>query len=199
MVRKTHADAEQTRERILAEAKLLFEKQGYAESSIMQICEKSGVTKGALFHYFPNKESLFKEIWTDLQKQMDASSRDAAIAARSDSDPYAAFLAGIRSYFDWARRRDYQQIVLTDGPSVLGLAGWYEADSHLGRDNTLAGMRYLAHKGKIKPELSVPLAVLFHNALNGVGFAITRGGEGVTVENAMEAFEVMLKSMASDS
>lgn len=199
MVRKTKEEAEKTRERILTEAKLLFEKQGYADTSVTQICENSGVTKGALFHYFSNKEDLFKEIWTDLQKKMDAEAREAAISARSKTDHYAAFLAGVGTYLKWASRPDYQQIVLTDGPAVLGMSGWYEADNSLGRDNTMAGMKWLGKQGLIDPELAVPLAILFHNALNGAGFAISRGGQGINAENAMAAFQAMLKGMASGS
>ena len=197
MVKRTKEDAEKTRERILAEAKTLFEKQGYAATSIVQICEACGITKGGLFHYFSSKKELFTKIWTDLQKEMDTASRNAAIAARSKTDPYAAFLAGIKTYLDWASRPDYQRIVLTDGPAVLSMSGWYEADDELGRDNTMAGMQYLAKHGKIDPELVMPLAVLFHNALNGAGFAISRNSGDVTPETAMHAFEVMLKSMGT--
>lgn len=195
MAKRSKEDAEKTRAVILRQARKLFEKQGYAETSVAQICEKAKITKGALFHYFPNKDSLFEQVWNDLQIQMDASAREAAIAARSRTDHYAAFLAGIRTYLEWATRPDYQQIVLIDGPSVLGMSGWYEADNHLGRENTMAGMKWLARHGLIKPDLAVPLAVLFHNALNGAGFAISRGGNDITAENALEAFETMLKAM----
>ena len=196
MVKRTKEEAEKTRTLILREAKKLFQKQGYAETSVSQICENAEITKGALFHYFPNKEKLFEEVWTSLQLKMDQAARKAAIAARSKTDHYAAFLAGIGTYLKWATRRDYQQIVLIDGPSVLGMSGWYEADNHLGRDNTMAGMQWLARHGLVKPELAVPLAVLLHNALNGAGLAISRGRKGVTAENTLKAFEVMLKGMA---
>lgn len=196
MAKRSKEEAEKTRAIILREAKKLFQKQGYADTSVSQICEKAKITKGALFHYFPNKEKLFEEVWTSLQLKMDNAARKAAIAARSKTDPYAAFLAGIGTYLEWATKPDYQQIVLIDGPSVLGMSGWYEADNHLGRENTMAGMQWLAKLGLVKPELAVPLAVLFHNALNGAGFAISRGGQGVTAENTLKAFEVMLKGMA---
>ena len=197
MARRSKEDAEKTRDSILVEARKLFEKQGYADTSIAQICDAAEITKGALFYHFPTKEDLFRQVWTDLQMQMDQASRKAAIAARSKTDIYASFLAGIRTYLDWATRKDYQQIVLTDGPSVLGMSGWYEADDHLGRDNTLAGMTYLAKHNKIDPDLAIPLAVLFHNALNGAGFAISRSDGDITAESAFEAFEVMLKSMGN--
>ena len=198
MVRRTKEDAEKTRAKILAQAKKLFQKQGFADTSVAQISDKANVSKGALFHYFPTKEDLFRAVWNDLQVAMDAATKKAAIAARSSDDPYAAFLAGTRTYFDWAIRPDYQTIVLIDGPSVLGMAGWYEADAELGRDNTLAGMSYLARQGLIDPELIEPLAVMFHNSLNGAGFAISRGSGSLTADSAFRAFETMLRSIGRD-
>ena len=197
MAQQPTDDAETTRDLILEEAKILFEKQGFAATSINQICERVQLTKGALFHYFPNKESLFKEIWTKLQLEMDQAARKAAIAARSETDHYAAFLAGISTYLNWACRKDYQQIVLIDGPAVLGMAGWYEADDVLGRENTMSGMRWLAKHGLIEEALLEPFAIMFHNALNGAGFAISRGGNGITPENTLQAFEIMLRSMGN--
>ena len=195
MAKRAKEDAEKTRERILTTANKLFEKQGYSATSVAQICDLCDITKGALFHHFSNKESLFKEIWTKLQLEMDQASRQAAIAARSTTDHYAAFLAGIKTYLDWACRKDYQQIVLIDGPAVLGMAGWYEADDILGRENTMSGMRWLARHGLIEEDLLEPFAIMFHNALNGAGFAISRGGTGITPENTLKAFETMLRSM----
>ncbi|MEM1106971.1 MAG: TetR/AcrR family transcriptional regulator [Pseudomonadota bacterium] len=188
-------DASGTREQILAVAKDLFEAQGYANTRISTIVEGTGATKGALFHYFKSKEDLFQTIWERLQGEMDAEARANAVAARSLKDPYAAFLAGCRTYLQWAARRDYQQIVLIDGPSVLGLAGWYEADNDLGRQNVSAGIRYLARKGIIDGRRTAALSVLVHNALNGAGFAMARGEAGVTVESVLDAFEAVLKSL----
>lgn len=196
MVRKTKEDAEKTRSRILAEAEKLFVEQGYVDTSIAQICEKSEISKGALFHYFSTKSDLFKVVWTDLQFRMDESCRNAAIAARSKTDVYASFLAGTRMYLEWACRPDYQQVVLKDGPAVLGMAGWFGADNKLGHEQTMAGMTYLSTHGNLDPELVIPIAVLFHNALNGAGFAISRDVPGITPESAFKAFEAVIRSVS---
>lgn len=195
MARRSKADAEKTRLDILLAAADVFTRYGFAETTIARIVENAGITKGALFHHFKSKEDLFETLWESLQSQMDAEARAKANAARSLTDPYSAFLAGCRTYLKWAARPDYQQIVLIDGPSVLGLAGWYEADNDLGRENVRTGLRYLVKKGIVAEERVPALSVLVHNALNGAGFAMARGEPGITRESVLDAFEAVLKSL----
>ncbi|MHA7858800.1 MAG: TetR/AcrR family transcriptional regulator [Henriciella sp.] len=195
MGRRSKTDAEETRERLIAAAKQRFTHDGYAATSINDICQDLEITKGALFHHFKSKQDLFTEIWTRLQVEMDQEARKAAIAARSLTDPYSAFLAGCRVYLEHAARRDYQTIVLVDGPSVLGLQGWYEQDHDLGIDNVRAGVRYLAKKGIVEPQRVDALAIMLQNALNGAGFALAREVEGITADGVYDAFETLVKSL----
>lgn len=195
MPRRSKADSEKTRERFIAVATHMFQANGYADTSINQICSELGITKGALFHHFGSKEGLFLAVWTRLQEDMDAEARKAAIAARSRSDPYAALLAGCRTYLKYAVRSDYQTIVLVDGPAVLGQQGWYEKDLDLGAQNMNAGMRYLAKKGIIEEGRVHALSVMLQSALNGAGFALAREEPGVTADGIYEAFEAMVKGL----
>ncbi len=50
-----------TRERIVQVALDLFERQGYAGTSLRDIAERLGVSKAALYYHFPSKESLLDE------------------------------------------------------------------------------------------------------------------------------------------
>lgn len=47
-----------TRKRILDVALRVFREKGYASTSVEDLCQASGVTKGAFFHYFASKEAL---------------------------------------------------------------------------------------------------------------------------------------------
>ncbi len=46
------------RERLLAAAVRLIREQGYAATSVDELCRAAGVTKGAFFHHFESKEAL---------------------------------------------------------------------------------------------------------------------------------------------
>ncbi len=194
MARRTPEEAEATRRAILKAATKLFETKGYSATTTAEIGKAAKVTKGALFHHFSSKEKLFTEIWTNVQTEMDAAARVAAAAQIGNSDPYAAFLAGSRVYLDWVARHDYQQIVLIDGPAVLGIAGWYERDSALGRDNVRSGIRYLIKCGIIAEKREADLSVLFQSILNAAGYALAREEPGLTVDGMFDAFEMLLRN-----
>ncbi|MDF8334182.1 TetR/AcrR family transcriptional regulator [Novosphingobium cyanobacteriorum] len=46
------------REKLLEAAVRLVRAQGFAATSVDQLCGEAGVTKGAFFHHFPSKEAL---------------------------------------------------------------------------------------------------------------------------------------------
>ncbi|HOJ92901.1 MAG TPA: TetR/AcrR family transcriptional regulator [Dictyoglomaceae bacterium] len=51
-----------TKDRLVEIGEEFFSKKGYNATSISDICERAGVSKGAFFHYFPTKESFFLEV-----------------------------------------------------------------------------------------------------------------------------------------
>ena len=55
------ADKE-TREKLIESAKAEFLEKGYMKASLRSICAKAGVTTGALYFFFDNKEDLFAEV-----------------------------------------------------------------------------------------------------------------------------------------
>ena len=63
--------SELTQKQIKAAAIELFSHSGYDAASVADICEKAGVSKGAFYHHFPSKQSLFLEIMQDWLSGID--------------------------------------------------------------------------------------------------------------------------------
>lgn len=63
MARKTKQQALETRQHILDVAMRLFSQQGVSATSLAQIAQAAGVTRGAIYWHFKDKSDLFGEIW----------------------------------------------------------------------------------------------------------------------------------------
>src|SRR3954468_105326 len=80
MARRSAAAASGVDGRLLAEATRLFARQGFDRTSVQEIVEAAGVTKGALYHYFGSKDDLLHEIYGRVLRLQ--TERLDAIAAR---------------------------------------------------------------------------------------------------------------------
>ncbi|MCX8094833.1 MAG: TetR/AcrR family transcriptional regulator [Caldisericia bacterium] len=78
---------EGTKKKIIEVATYLFNDNGYDKTSVQDICEKAGVSKGAFFHHFPTKEFLFLEILNEFLEKLEKRMID--IEKKSDNIPQA--------------------------------------------------------------------------------------------------------------
>lgn len=62
MARKTKEEAMETRERILDAAIDVFYEYGVTNSSLEQVAEAAGVTRGAIYWHFKNKADIFSAL-----------------------------------------------------------------------------------------------------------------------------------------
>ena len=51
--------SEETKARIMQEARQLFAKNGYDATGVADICKAAEVSKGAFYHHFPSKQAVF--------------------------------------------------------------------------------------------------------------------------------------------
>lgn len=59
MVRRTKEEAQETRDRILDTAEKVFLRKGVARTSLANVADAAGVTRGAIYWHFKNKADLF--------------------------------------------------------------------------------------------------------------------------------------------
>ncbi len=114
-----------TTSRLIATARTLFTRQGFARTATEEIVVMAEVTRGALYHHFTDKRALFEAVFLELQAETGA--RIAAAAAPHD-DTWDRIIAGCRAFLAAACAPDFAQIVLRDGPAVLGAEAWRRAD-----------------------------------------------------------------------
>lgn len=121
---------EATRSAILRAAGDLFGRHGYAATSVDEIAAAAGVAKGAVYHHFASKEQLFEPV---LEATTAALARQVMEKAEAAADVWDAIAVATEAYFELASTGTTSQIVLTDGPVVLGWQRWREIDeAHFG-------------------------------------------------------------------
>lgn len=81
--KKKERNPAETRAKLVGATVQLILKQGFAATSVEQICAEAGVTKGSFFHHFENKEAIGKAAvawWGDFGTQLYAEAwRDAGL------------------------------------------------------------------------------------------------------------------------
>jgi len=70
---------EQLRETILSTALQLFSEKGYFNTSVHDIRKAAGVSIGAIYHHFDNKEALAKSLYENLLANMNESIEAACL------------------------------------------------------------------------------------------------------------------------
>jgi AcrR family transcriptional regulator len=100
--RKSQAERrEDTREQVLAAAARVFARNGFHATSLEAVAEEAGFSRGAVYYNFSDKEELFlelldrrcteraqdlREVFTDVDDGVEATSRQAQVAAQQALD-----------------------------------------------------------------------------------------------------------------
>ncbi len=108
-------DPQRTRERILTAALAEFSTEGFAGARVARIARRARVNKRMLYHYFGNKEDLFREIF-DRKLQARAGWVTEAPADLGESLTYWFQMACEDS--DWIRLIQWEALGVGEGPVV---------------------------------------------------------------------------------
>lgn len=84
MARRTKAEAAETRLKILDAAELMFFEHGVAQTSLEQIAEAAGVTRGAIYWHFSNKVDLFRALHERVRLPQEDIVEQAAVEGHPD-------------------------------------------------------------------------------------------------------------------
>jgi AcrR family transcriptional regulator len=155
------AQGEATRNALLGAARELFGARGYAATSTEEIVSRAGVTKGALYHHFADKEMLFKAVFEQVERE----TSDQAVAEFLQPDPWEALVSGCTLWVDAHLDPAVRQIALTDARAVLG---WATARAVETRFSTVAlrgALRKAMRAGVLEPQPLRPLALMLSGAL----------------------------------
>ncbi len=192
------ARSEATRAKLIAAARDLFAKHGYAAVGTEQIVKRARVTRGALYHHFADKRDLFLAVHEGLEAE--GVERIAeALAGAGTEDPIEAMKVAVRAFLDGALDPGRARITLIDAPSVLGWAEWREIDARHGLGLASAALEAAMDAGRIERQPVAPLASLFVAALGEAGILVATADDPRAARAEVEAaVESLIDGLTSD-
>jgi AcrR family transcriptional regulator len=173
-----------TRERLLRAARALFAQRGYSAVGTEEIVRAAGVTRGALYHQFRDKEQLFEAVFEEVEAETTQRIAEGALAAATD--PLTALRAGARAFLAVCAEPDIERIILLDAPAVLGWERWREIGFRHGLGLIVGVLQAGMDAGAIAPAPVTPLAHLLLGAMDEGALYITRAQDGATARAEVE-------------
>ncbi len=160
MPRASAADAARTARRVLESATGLFADRSFADVSVDDVARAAGVTRGAVYHHYGNKEGLFRAVAATLQSRVAAAVVDAAQAV--GSDPGDQLRAGSHAFLDAITSGPTAPVLLIDAPAVIGWQEWRRLDA----ENSAAHLRAALHHADVPEDLLDASTAQLSGAMN---------------------------------
>lgn len=180
--RSNRERTEETRDKLIAAARRLFVENSYGETGTPEIVAAAGLTRGALYHHFADKQALFQAV-----VEREAAAVAAEIERHSDGalSPLDAFVAGGDAYLEAMAAPGRTRLLLLDGPAVLGRAVMDGIDDRHGNRTLREGLAAAMRAGAIRKLPLQPLTALLAAAFDRAALAIEAGGDAKGLRAAL--------------
>jgi AcrR family transcriptional regulator len=145
------------RAKLIAAARRLFVAHGYAATSTPGIVEEAGVTRGALYHHFPDKQAIFRAV---VEAESAAVAEAVEVADASVMTALERLLAGAGAYIRAMQAEGRTRLLLVDGPAVLGREAMRQIEGEHGDASLKIGLEEAMNAGELVRLPIEPLASL---------------------------------------
>jgi AcrR family transcriptional regulator len=175
------AKGAETRARLLAAAKAIFEENGFLDARISDIAERAGLSHGSFYHYFDSKDEVFREVAETVEDQLSAPLGRVILDPASEATPAERIGQAIRlhleSYRQEARIMGVIEQVSRYDPQVR--AARFKRHRFYG-EQVEESIRRLQRHGLVDPNLDPVIAAA------ALGSMTTRFPELWLVEGALD-------------
>jgi len=178
-VKRTQIErSEATRAALVDAARALFGERGYGDVGTEEIVARAGVTRGALYHQFTDKQDLFRAVFIAVEEEV-ISRLGAEVVAKASSAA-EALSATMGAWLDVCEEPDVQRIVLLDAPGVLGWEEWREIGQRYALGEAMALLEAAMEAGDIARQPVRPLAHVVVGALDEAALYVARAEDRTT-------------------
>lgn len=160
---KKEQQRENTRINLLQIAHKEFSEKGFAKTALEDIVKKAGLTRGALYHQFAGKKQLFAAVFEKVQIDLVNHIRQVG---QGQKHLFNEFKMGTFAFIEIISQNEFRQIILIDGPAVLGWAKWREIDASYSFRELQEGVKALIAEKIINGFTVDALSTLLSGSLN---------------------------------
>lgn len=182
--RSNRERTETTRTALVDAARRLFIEKGYAETATPEIAAAAGVTRGALYYHFADKQALFQAV---VEREATLVAAEIERASPDTGSAVAALLAGGDAYLDAMREPGRTRLLLLDGPAVLGREGMDAIDNRHGNRTLREGLAAAMQGREIRKLPVDALTALVAAAFDRAALALEAGADRSAMRTAMHA------------
>jgi AcrR family transcriptional regulator len=157
--RRTQAErSATTRAALLSAARELFAERGFAATGRDDIAERAGVTRGALYHHFENKEAVLRAVVAGMEAEL---AQRIGVAVRRASPGIEQLRAGALAYIEaCADDPAMRRVALLDAPAVLGWAECRAITAANWLDATRAALALATGRAETDPDVDITANLL---------------------------------------
>ena len=157
-----------TQAAILKAARNLFGDGGFQATTMDDIASAARVAKGAVDHDFKTKEDVFEAVFEEVSRDLVA---EIAKVSRAEKDVLVAMAVGTQHYLAACSKGATGQIILRDGPAVLGWERWREIDARHFGGKIPRALEVAMERGLLARQPVEPLARLLLGAMTEAAVA----------------------------
>jgi AcrR family transcriptional regulator len=166
---------------------------------VEEIVRRAGVTRGALYHQFPDgKRDLFAAVFDEVETEVMAGIGETLAEAGLDKDPLGGMRAGLDATLELALDPKLVRLTILDAPAVLGWEGWRAAGERYGLGLVRAGLTVAMDAGAIPRGSVDPLAQLMLAAVEEAVVYVARSDDKESaLEEARGALHRLLDGLSA--
>jgi AcrR family transcriptional regulator len=173
---------------LLDVAEALFIERGYAATTVGDVVKRAGVTTGALYHAFPDKQALFSEV---AQRAVERLVAQASEKVASETDPWRKLEVGTAAILA-ASSGPHVRLAFLDAPVVLGLEAWRAIEQKATAPLLGSVLVHLVKSGALTKHRAELLGRVIRGAMLEAAMAIAESGRP---EPARRELQGILKAM----
>jgi AcrR family transcriptional regulator len=138
------------------------------------VVQRAGVTRGALYHQFRDKEDLFRAVYEDVELEL-AETIVTGLRSRitAETDAWEQIRAGNETFLDACLDPAVQRIALLDAPAVVDATSRRDINQY-GLRLIRRGLEMAIEQGLIDPQPIEPMAHLVRAVLNEGALLLAR-------------------------